>query len=327
MKNNFDLPVIESTCGLCGGSHAHLIERKDRSGHPLDVVICDHCGVVHNNPIPDAAELSRFYTMEYRLRYKNTSRPKLRHAARYFASVSQHLIEHWHLYRAQRAVLDVGSGSGEFLYLMRELGKSVHGVEPSEDYSVFCREDLGLPVTTGEIATFQPGTRFDHIRLSHVVEHLRDPAGCLREVSTWLNPSGHLYIEIPDFHTYGRTKRPGGMFHFGHIYNFDSDSFDRLLGTAGLSILKRTGPTSAFVIPAHVNGTVLPAPAPREEILGKIRFYRQHRHGLFRRNLLFSRLRHKLRKIANEHRMILARGNYAGIGSQSAVLLRDRLVL
>ncbi|MCU0795720.1 MAG: class I SAM-dependent methyltransferase [Akkermansiaceae bacterium] len=325
MNNDFDRPVIESSCALCGGSHAHLIERKDRSGHPLDVVICDHCGVVHNDPIPDAAELSRFYSMEYRLQYKNTHRPKLRHAARYFASVSQHLLEHWHLYRAPGAVLDVGSGSGEFLYLMRELGKSVHGIEPNEDYSVFCRQDLGLPITTGEIDTFQPAARFDHIRLSHVVEHLRDPAGCLREVSKWLNPGGHLYIEVPDFHTYGRNKRPGGMFHFGHIYNFDADSFDRLLGAAGLAVLHRSGPTSAFVTPSLRSGPVSPPAAPREEILGKIDFYRQHRHGLLRKNSLLRRLRHKIHKLVHEHRIILGRSDYAGIGSQSASLLKHRL--
>ena len=133
MKSQNQTSPCTSECGLCEGNSAHLIESHDRHGKPLRVVVCANCGVIHNDPIPSASDLSIFYTNEYRKSYKGTTEPKLRHSARYFRTASQHIQKYWRYYQGTKCVLDIGSGSGEFVFLMRELGKDASGLEPTRD--------------------------------------------------------------------------------------------------------------------------------------------------------------------------------------------------
>jgi len=247
MKNQNQTTTCTSECGICGSNSAHLIESHDRHGNPLRVVVCRNCGVIHNDPIPSASDLSLFYTDTYRKSYKGTSEPKLRHSARYFSDVSQHIQQYWRYYQATKRILDIGSGSGEFVFLLRELGKDSAGLEPTRDYAEFCQKRFGLNITIGEIDTFSPIGGYDHIRLHHVVEHLRDPIANLHRISKWLNKDGTIYVEVPDFERYCRVKTPGRIFHYGHIYNFDRSSFTYLVESAGLKIIERTGSTSAFL--------------------------------------------------------------------------------
>jgi len=318
---NIQLPT--TPCGLCGDTASREIESIDRGGNPLRVVVCCGCGVVHNDPIPSADDLRRFYSEEYRASYKGTLEPRLRHAARYFKSAARHIRQQWASYEAVDSVLDIGSGSGEFLFLMRELGKSVMGLEPSLGYSDFCRRKLGLNIATGEIDSFSPPRSFDHIRLSHVVEHLRDPVDKLRRVSSWLHEGGSIYVEVPDFGHYCATKTPGRVFHYGHIYNFDKDSFERLVSASGLRIVERTGPTAAFL--THATAPSAAAAATPDQVDATVRMYEMHRRGGLRSKSRSSRLGDKVAKYWGEYRLVLAMRDHSTIGKSAACELKEQL--
>jgi hypothetical protein len=324
MKTPFPSTSCISECVLCGASEAHPIESIDRHGQPLQVVICGGCGVVHNHPIPSAEELSRFYSEEYRASYKGTREPKLRHAARYFPAAARHIQHHWKHYQHVKQVLDIGSGSGEFLYLMRTLDKQTMGLEPTRDYAHFCRTRLGLDITTGEIDSFVPDLAYDHIRLCHVVEHLRDPVSNLRRISQWLCDTGTLYVEVPDFERYCRIKTPGRIFHYGHIYNFDHDTFEYLIAKAGLEIVERAGPTAAFLRRAHQ-----PVPAtttPGWPVQDKINFYRHHREGRLRTSTRMARCLAKVVKISKEHLAIARKPDHLTLANRAAAALRKMVL-
>jgi SAM-dependent methyltransferase len=310
-------------CGLCAGTASREIETIDRHGDPLRVVVCCDCGVVRNDPVPSADDLRRFYSEEYRSSYKGTLEPRLRHAARYFKSAARHIQHQWASYEPVDSVLDIGSGSGEFLFLMRELGKSVMGLEPSLGYSEFCRRKLGLDIATGEIDSFSPPRSFDHIRLSHVVEHLRDPVEKLRRVSSWLREGGSIYVEVPDFGHYCATKTPGRVFHYGHIYNFDKDSFERLVSASGLRIVERTGPTAGFL--TRTTAPHAPAPATPDQVDATVRMYEMHRRGGLRSKSRSSRLGDKVAKYWDEYRLVLAMRDHSTIGRSAARELGKQL--
>lgn len=323
MTNHASLPLSHSKCGICDSETAHPIESHDRAGKPLQVVICATCGVVHNEPIPSAAELSAFYAEDYRAAYKGTREPRLRHAARYFPSVARHIQRHWKHYHSANNILDIGSGSGEFLFLMQELGKEVSGLEPTRDYAHFCRTRFGLNVISGEIDRYEPKVRFDHIRLCHVVEHLRDPVGNLRMISQWLTDLGSMYVEVPDFEHYCRGKTPGRMFHYGHIYNFDSDTFDFIVARAGLEVTERVGPTAAFL--RRCTQTPDISPPLKWPIHQKIEFYQQHRSGQLRTQSRLARFAAKTIKFWNEHRFIANHPDHISIAKQVSQSLRSGL--
>ena len=87
-------------------------------------------------------------------------------------------------------VLDLGCGSGEWLDKMTRLGWRTQGVEPDPAAAEIARRG-GHEVFCG---TFEeaalPGGSFDAIVMSHVIEHLANPAATLRECARVLGLGG-----------------------------------------------------------------------------------------------------------------------------------------
>ena len=129
-----------------------VVSERDRHGNPLRTVLCTETGLVRNDPVPGDEELAKFYSEEYRTAYKAAERPRRRQILRNFRRVADHVRRFRDVFEPARRILDVGAGSGEFVFLMRDLGKEAVGLEPNKDYSAWCREELGVDVRTAYIA-------------------------------------------------------------------------------------------------------------------------------------------------------------------------------
>lgn len=101
-------------------------------------------------------------------------------------------------------VLDVGCGSGAFLYQLkarfpgayRILGTDVSG--PPLDHA----ESKGVPVLRGEFVYQGFGERrFDAVTLWAVAEHLLQPAQFLEKIDTILRPGGHCLVLVPNMNS------------------------------------------------------------------------------------------------------------------------------
>jgi SAM-dependent methyltransferase len=100
-------------------------------------------------------------------------------------------------------VIDVGCGAGDNALLLKSRYPScqVFGVTNSEAEARLAKprmrhcwvldieQDLPADLT---------GHRFDAVLFSHVLEHLRDPAGALRRFSSLLRNGGHVVIAVPN---------------------------------------------------------------------------------------------------------------------------------
>lgn len=95
-------------------------------------------------------------------------------------------------------LLDVGCGSGDWLVSMRERGWKVTGVDLDENAAALARR-RGLTVNCGalERQNFADDS-FDAITLNHVIEHVPDPIGTLRECARILKPGGTLAVFTPN---------------------------------------------------------------------------------------------------------------------------------
>lgn len=254
---------VGQECVLCDAVQTQAVSFRDRHGRDLVTVLCAGCGVLRNDPVPDEAELQRFYSQDYRRDYKGATEPRLRQVWRNFGRLNRHFAEFADVYAQRGSWLDLGAGSGEFGYLARGIGIEITAVEPNEGYAGYCRERLGLVVTTGRLedCDFAPAC-FDAIRLSHVLEHMRDPVASLRRLAGWLKPGGLLYIEVPDIESDARNKLQGRLFHYGHIYNYNPVTLRVAALRAGLVEAEATrersaGRCGAFFTPAPVSGPAL----------------------------------------------------------------------
>ena len=224
--------IPQSPCNLCGTREAEEIARLDRQGKPLRTVICRKCGLVWSDPVPTEETLRRFYSEEYRLRYKGISRPTLEHvyrAGKVAALRFRYLKE---LLKPGSAVVDVGSGAGEFVYLMRRLGFDARGVQPHEGYARYSQEELEIPVQLGFVRQVRLPPESCHlVTLYHALEHMASPSEVLEHVREWLEPRGWLVIEVPNVEA--TCQSPGHRFHPAHLYSFNPASLRRLGEKAG----------------------------------------------------------------------------------------------
>jgi SAM-dependent methyltransferase len=220
--------------------------RKDRHGDPLTTVLCLGCGMVRNDPVPSEEDLAAFYRSRYRESYKGASEPRPRQIWRNFNRLNDHFLGFRDVYARGGQWLDLGAGSCEFTFLALRTGARVTAVEPHAGYAAYAARRLGVEVLQQRLEECSfPGPSFDLIRLSHVLEHMRDPVAALRRLAGWLRPEGVLYVEVPDIEADARNKLRGRLFHFGHIHNFNPVLLRHVAGLAGLVELPQTQARSA----------------------------------------------------------------------------------
>jgi SAM-dependent methyltransferase len=134
------------------------------------------------------------------------------------------------------SLLDVGCSNGGFLALARDLGFRTTGVEP-DPKAVEAGRAAGLGILEGglERPELKVGA-FDHVTLSHVLEHLHDPRAALARILDLLKPGGRLWLSQPNlkaagFARYGRDWR--GLEVPRHMTLWEPDGLKTLLAEVG----------------------------------------------------------------------------------------------
>lgn len=180
-------------CLLCGSSR--LRERIPESrllALPPGSVIrsCRDCGLGVREPRPGTAILNVYdedYYQDYGLLEKQTP-----------AYLLDALIEIEGVTGRGR-LLEVGCGLGGFLRDARERGCRAVGLEGSGWAARFAGQERGVPVALALADAIPfPNCTFDVVVCHHVLEHLPDPLGALREYRRVCQPSGRLVLHLPN---------------------------------------------------------------------------------------------------------------------------------
>jgi 2-polyprenyl-3-methyl-5-hydroxy-6-metoxy-1,4-benzoquinol methylase len=147
-------------------------------------------------------------------------------------------------------MLDLGCGDGTVLWLAREDGWEVEGVELFPEHAAMVQRAHGFPVTASDLDGYR-GTpaAWDVVVLTHVLEHLPDPIGALEKIRGLLKPSGIGVLEFPNIdaldarvrrflsrtglhrHRYAAAYKPG------HVQEFCRASFAFACERAGLDLV------------------------------------------------------------------------------------------
>lgn len=143
--------------------------------------------------------------------------------------------------RPGQSLLDVGCGNGGFLCNAAEAGWTVSGVDP-DLRALAAASSLGFDIRQGGIEAFaEERDRFDAVTLSHVIEHLHDPAKVIRAAYRLLKPGGILYIDTPNIQSHGLTRfgsKWRGLETPRHLVLFSRDGLANLLIRSGFQELE-----------------------------------------------------------------------------------------
>jgi SAM-dependent methyltransferase len=131
--------------------------------------------------------------------------------------------------------LDIGSSAGALLQeFAGTYGCASVGIEPGEAYRKISRAH-GLKVY-GALDELDEGQRnsFDLVSIIHVLEHLPDPVGYLRQLrEMWMTPGGYLLVEVPNLFGHHSVE-------LSHLAIFSSHTLRQTLERAGFNVMKTT---------------------------------------------------------------------------------------
>ncbi|NND59425.1 MAG: class I SAM-dependent methyltransferase [Gammaproteobacteria bacterium] len=161
----------------------------------------------------------------------------------------------WHYLHARfpepGKILDIGCGNGRLLYLARENGWEVKGLELSASAaaSITAEQDIDVVVANFlEHPTDALGT-YDIVVLRHILEHLPQPITAMNQIRSLLKPGGHALLEFPNTasagYAYKRFLKNRGLknnkysaeWRPGHANEYCRDAFSLLLDKTGFELV------------------------------------------------------------------------------------------
>jgi len=175
-----------SHCLLCDSGQVHAVDAE------YNLCRCEACGYVFDNPRPTLAAMVNFYSTPKKydtwLAAEN-SREEL------WKRRLKKLLKH----AGRGHLLDVGTGTGQFLNVARPHFNRVSGTEVSETALRIAKEKYGLDLSQGQIeASNLPKNSFDTITLFHVLEHVPDPKKTIARCKELLKVEGVLLVCVPN---------------------------------------------------------------------------------------------------------------------------------
>jgi 2-polyprenyl-3-methyl-5-hydroxy-6-metoxy-1,4-benzoquinol methylase len=153
-------------------------------------------------------------------------------------------------------MLELGCFRGAFTRRLHAHYPELTCVEASDEAIAEARQALG-PGVTFHNALFEQVVlpqRYDHIVMTHVLEHLDDPVAVLRRVNQeWLAPQGRFFLVCPNANAPSRqiAVKMGLISHnaavtkaealHGHRCTYSLDTLERDAVAAGLKVVHRSG--------------------------------------------------------------------------------------
>ena len=136
-------------------------------------------------------------------------------------------------------VLDVGCGSGKLVAQMQAFGWQAEGVEV-DPKAVESARKKGIPVKLGQLADQKyPDACLDALHMSHVIEHVHDPAALLQECYRVLKPQGRLVILTPNTQSAGYAQFGSAWLNLDpprHLLLFNAKNLRALVEKQGFVI-------------------------------------------------------------------------------------------
>ncbi len=152
--------------------------------------------------------------------------------------------------------LELGCFKGMFTQRITHFFDSLTCVEASEEALHLAKERIGSKATfvhsVFEEVKLTP--QYEHIFLTHVLEHLSDPVQTLKRINEeWLSDSGVLFLACPNANApsrqiavkmglidHNRAVTPSEKEH-GHHRTYSFDTLERDARKAGLKVIHRGG--------------------------------------------------------------------------------------
>lgn len=237
-----------SYCPVCNTSAISFVfDCKDHSisKETFRIWECDACTHRFTYPVPAEVEIGRYYDAEHYISHSDTSQgiiARLYKIARKFTLSEKRRFVQRQTGLASGKLLEVGTGTGAFLNEMETSGWQTTGLEPDFQARQKAMKLYKLPVHEPSHLFQLSDDSFDAITLWHVLEHVYDLPGYLKQFAGLLKSSGLLFIAVPNYTSYDAKHYQADWAAYDvprHLHHFSPASMQILAQQFGFAIVKR----------------------------------------------------------------------------------------
>jgi SAM-dependent methyltransferase len=228
------------TCPLCSGTGTRLGEKD---GAEVRECAAGHAPVLLAWPWPDPCSYARWYAegVFHTEQQVEEGFSSYADAARdqEFRGVARLRLQFLACFAppAGQFLMDVGCGTGAFVYEAVRAGYRASGLDPC----VAMVKRWGGPLRPLSVGSWRETPPLQEIITLHdVLEHLAEPLACLSHLRECLAPDGLLVVEMPEWRQQGlswRCVRPKQ-----HLALFSREAAEEFYTRAGLEVIAFTRP-------------------------------------------------------------------------------------
>jgi 2-polyprenyl-3-methyl-5-hydroxy-6-metoxy-1,4-benzoquinol methylase len=227
---------------------SHYLSVKDYtvSNKKFDLLYNETLEMLITFPQPKAEELAGYYESDDYISHtdsKKSGTDKLYQIVKKIALASKlKLINSFKT--ADKNLLDVGCGTGDFLLTCKNNGWKVTGVEPNAKARISAQNKLSGESASeiySEINQLKNEAQFDVITLWHVLEHVPNLDIYIEALKARLKPNGTLIVAVPNFKSYDANHYKQFWAAYDvprHLWHFSKKSIQALFAKQEMSVVK-----------------------------------------------------------------------------------------
>ena len=200
------------------------------TGESFDLLIDSRRDLLITSPQPNEQDLSKYYESNLYISHTDSKAGLMaflyQYVKKYSLALKLRLI--LRLNGSSGTLLDIGSGTGDFLKLAKDNGWEAKGVEPNASARNLAKQK-NLEVF--ETIDMLSGQTYDVITLWHVLEHLPNLELATQKIAHLLKPGGTLVVAVPNFNSYDAKyyKRYWAAYDTPrHLWHFSKTSMAKI---------------------------------------------------------------------------------------------------
>jgi SAM-dependent methyltransferase len=216
----------------------HSVSRKD-----FLLYECASCTLRFTFPIPSEEEIGVYYQSPDYISHTDQQKG--------ITGLLYGIVRKWTLIHkvnlvihfAQKKVgmhLDLGAGTGAFVYAMEKAGWNTIGFEPDEKARKRANKLYKASIYPAQDFYQIPDGGYDAITLWHVLEHVHKLQDTVQKISKLLSPKGKVFIAVPNYTSYDAKHYRSNWAAYDvprHLYHFAPEAMKILLEKHGFKII------------------------------------------------------------------------------------------
>jgi 2-polyprenyl-3-methyl-5-hydroxy-6-metoxy-1,4-benzoquinol methylase len=222
--------------------HQHYLDVKDHSisKEEFRLLRDETIDLVFTFPQPVEEKLATYYESEDYISHTDGKRSLFEKAYQFVKNIALKrklkLINE--LQSSKGLLLDIGTGTGDFLSQAKQNGWQIIGVEPNEKArNIALQKGVTYIGHTSELEDHS----VDVVTMWHVLEHVPDVNAQIKELKRLLKPAGTIVIAVPNFNSYDANYY--GKFWAAydvprHLWHFSRLSIEKLFEREKLQLLE-----------------------------------------------------------------------------------------